>query len=70
MIKFYINKSGKEFFSQDKFCTHNIYSHVKKVTKHTPKWVLKNKVRTVKTGWCEENLIFAWVADVKKGYEE
>ena len=56
----------EDFFSQDKNCTHTIYSHVKKITKNTPQWIKKNKTRKVKTGWCEENLIFAWVQMLKK----
>ena len=56
----------EDFFSQDKNCTHTIYSHVKKITKNTPQWIRENKARTVKTGWCEENLIFAWVQMLKK----
>jgi len=59
-------KVWEDFFTQDKNCTHTIYSHVKKITKHTPSWIRENKTRTVKTGWCEESLIFAWVQMLKK----
>ena len=59
-------KIWEEFFDQDKNCTHNIYTHVKKITKKTPTWIKKNTTRTVKTGWCEENLIFAWIQMLKK----
>ena len=39
---------------------YNIYSHIKKVTKKTPKWLSKNKVTTSPTGWCSEGLVWAF----------
>ena len=53
----------EKFFMQDcgKEKTHSIYSHIKTVTKNTPQWLKKSRVRTIKTEWCEENLVSAWV---------
>jgi hypothetical protein len=49
-----------DFFSQDKYDTHTIYSHVKKVTKDTPTWIRKNMVSTVPTAWCSETITIAF----------
>ena len=67
-------KIWETFFSQDTRnshtnYTHNIYSHVKKVTDQTPTWIKKNQVKTIKTEWCEENLVYAWIKMLKKAFE-
>lgn len=54
----------KSFFLNQK--GFSLYSHIKKVTDETPKWLLKTRVPTIKTGWCQENLVRAWVSMLKK----
>jgi hypothetical protein len=52
-----------KFFNEDKFPekNFNIYTHLKEVNENTQKWVSDNSIRSIKTGWCEENLVFAWI---------
>lgn len=56
----------EEFFKGDSKNTHNIYSHVKEVTKDTQDWIKENKIKTMKTGWCEENLVYVWIKLLKE----
>lgn len=65
-------KIWEKFFSGDNYPipSYNIYSHLKKVTDETPNWILKNKIRTIKTGWCEENLVFAWINLLKEALKD
>lgn len=49
---------------------YNVYSHPKIVTKNTPDWIQKSKIRTIKTSWCDESLVFAFLRMVKKGMED
>jgi len=62
----------EKFFRQDcgKQKTHSIYSHIKTVTKNTPQWLKKSRVRSIKTGWCEENLVSAWVKMVREALKD
>lgn len=49
----------------------NIYSHPKMVTDRTPDWIKKAKIsRPLKTGWCDESLVFAYLKMVKKAMED
>lgn len=53
-------KLWEDFFSEDPHGRrHNIYSHPKEINEKTPKWIVENRVRTVKTGWCSEGLLKA-----------
>ena len=56
-------KIWSDFFSSDNYPvpSFNIYSHIKTVNENTQEWLKQNRVRTIKTGWCEENLVFAWI---------
>lgn len=49
---------------------YNLYSHPKVVTEDTPGWIIQSKIRTIKTGWCDESLVFAFLKMVKKGMED
>ena len=42
------------------------YFYLKKITKKTPEWIIKNSVKTVKTAWCSENLVKALCQMLKK----
>ena len=61
-------KIWENFFKQDRnpVKSYNIYSHVKEVNKNTPEWIVKNKVRTVKTRWCGESLVKAFILMIEK----
>jgi len=52
-------KQWEEFFSFEN--TYTIYSHLKTVTDNTQEWIEKSKIRTIKTGWCEKSLVYAWI---------
>ena len=62
----------EKFFQQDcgKQKTHSIYSHIKTVTKDTPQWLKKSRVRSIKTGWCEENLVSAWIKMIREALKD
>jgi len=66
------NKKWVDFFKQDENGekSYSIYSHIKDKNDKTQKWLLKNRVRTIKTGWCEDNLVWAWVKMLKKALED
>ena len=55
------NRAWTTFFSQDEYNSHNIYTHLKEITDKTQSWVKKNKIKNIKTQWCEENLVWAWI---------
>jgi hypothetical protein len=59
----------EDFFSNggDKY---NIYSHPKIINENTPDWIIKNKVKTVNTGWCTENLVKALCQMLKKALKD
>jgi hypothetical protein len=65
------NKIWTTFFSQDNYPiqSYNIYTHLKEVTDKTPDWVKRNKIRGIKTGWCEENLVWAWIKLLRAALE-
>lgn len=62
----------EKFFKGDDYPvpSFNIYAHVKKVTDKTPEWIEKAKIRTVKTEWCEESLVTAWVNMLKTALKD
>lgn len=62
-------KIWEKFFSQDINNTSTIYTHLKLVTDKTPNWVKNFKVDTIKTDWCGENLIHAFVQMLKKAIQ-
>jgi len=60
-----------KFFKQDntqKLFT--LYSHIKKVSSTTPKWLKKHAVRTASTDWCGENLVWAWIKMLKAALKD
>jgi hypothetical protein len=59
----------ENFFAQDTQNKHNIYAHLKTVTKKTPNWIKKQKVKTVGTNWCGEGLIYAFNQMLRKALE-
>ena len=51
----------KDFFIQDYGKNRfNIYTHIKKKTKKTPKLLWDRRVNSVSTGWCGEGIVFAY----------
>lgn len=62
----------EKFFKQDDNFTKtfSIYSHLKQVTDKTPGWIKSAKIRSIKTGWCEENLVHAWQKLIKAALED
>jgi hypothetical protein len=62
----------EKFFSGDNYPvpSYNIYSHLKKVDEQTPKWIESGKIRSIKTGWCEESLVNAWINMIKAGLKD
>ena len=61
-----------KFFNQDNYPVknYNIYTHLKQETENTQKWISENKIRSIKTGWCEENLVFAWIKLLEKALKD
>ena len=64
------NSIWEKFFLEDSKCTHSIYSHIKKESLKTQNWVKNNKVNTINTKWCDESLVFAWIAMLKKALKD
>lgn len=62
-------KIWAKFFNDGKtpLPQYNIYSHIKKVDSNTPKYISRGKVKTIKTAWCEENLVWAQIKMLKRG---
>lgn len=60
-----------KFFNGDNFPIKNysIYTHLKSISDKTPKWISENKIKGIKTGWCEENLVLAWIKLLQKAME-
>jgi hypothetical protein len=59
----------EKFFKEDKYKSYNIYSHIKNVTDKTQSWLLKNRVKSITTGWCEESLVKAFIQMLEKALE-
>ena len=61
-----------EFFKEDNYKekSYSIYSHLKQVTPETQPWLLDNTVSPIKTGWCEDNLVWAWVKMLKAALKD
>jgi len=61
-----------KFFNSDRYPikNYNIYTHLKEVNSNTPKWVEDHKIKSIKTGWCEENLVFAWIKLLKSALKD
>jgi len=57
------SKQWINFFNQDKYPvqSYSIYTHLKKISDRTQEWVKDHHIRAIKTGWCEENLVWAWI---------
>lgn len=57
------NSTWLKFFNGDNYPIKNytIYTHLKEVTDKTPDWIYDNRIKSIKTGWCEENLVMAWI---------
>jgi hypothetical protein len=66
------SKQWFDFFKQDNYSlkSYSIYSHIKQLTNNTQPWLLENTVKPVKTGWCEESLVWAWIKMLKKALED
>jgi hypothetical protein len=63
-------KVWEDFFSQDLKDTHSIYSHIKTVSDSTQPWIKKHKVKSVKTGYCEVTLVYAWIQLLKEALKD
>uniref|UniRef100_A0A6C0CZ32 Uncharacterized protein n=1 Tax=viral metagenome TaxID=1070528 RepID=A0A6C0CZ32_9ZZZZ len=65
-------KQWYDFFKQDKFPikSYSVYSHVKTITNKTQEWIRENHIRAIKTGWCEENLVWAWINLLKQALKD
>lgn len=66
------NQIWEKFFKSDDYPikSYNIYSHLKTVSDKTPKWIKNNKIKNIKTGWCEESLVNAWIKMLKEGLKD
>jgi Core-2/I-Branching enzyme/LicD family len=65
-------KTWADFFKEDNLPvkSYSIYSHVKTVTSATQPWLVENRIRTIKTGWCEDNLVWAWINMLKEALKD
>jgi hypothetical protein len=56
-----------KFFNSDRYPikNYNIYTHLKEVNDKTQQWIYDHRIKSIKTGWCEENLVFAWIKLLK-----
>lgn len=61
-------KIWEQFFSSDNYPVkaYSIYTHLKTITDKTQNWVLKNKIQTIETAWCDKSLVYAWINMIKK----
>ena len=66
------NQQWVKFFKGDRYpvTSYSIYSHLKMVTENTPAWISRHKIKSIKTGWCEENLVFAWIKLLRKALQD
>jgi len=64
------NTIWEKFFLQDSNCTHSIYSHIKNNSEKTQDWLKSNQVKTIKTTWCDESLVHAWINMLKKALQD
>tara|TARA_Y100000816_G_C26102784_1_gene584953 strand:+ start:411 stop:1244 length:834 start_codon:yes stop_codon:yes gene_type:complete len=52
----------KDFFRNSPEGEYSIYTHPKKISSESNDWIKKHKIKNrIKTGWCEENLVFAFI---------
>jgi hypothetical protein len=65
-------KAWLDFFKQDNLPvkSYSVYSHMKTVTEASQPWLIENRIRTIKTGWCEESLVWAWVNMLKEALKD
>lgn len=65
-------KMWERFFNQDNYPVkpYNIYAHLARPSDKHPSWIQKGRIPTIKTGWCEENLLKVWVNLLKKAYKD
>jgi hypothetical protein len=65
-------KNWLNFFKEDNYSekSYSIYSHLKEVTDQTQPWLLDNRVPTIKTGWCEDSLVWAWIKMLKEALKD
>lgn len=65
-------KAWYDFFKEDNLPvkSFSVYSHMKTVTDESQTWLVENRIRTIKTGWCEESLVWAWVNMLKKALKD
>lgn len=55
----------EEFFQDVPTTKHTIYAHIKKISPSTLHWLRKNKIKPVKTDYCDVSLVFAWIQLLK-----
>ncbi len=60
----------EDFLSDPYADNFNVYAHIKDVNSKTPKWLKKNKVRTIKTDWCGDNLVFAFIQMLREALKD
>lgn len=62
----------EKFFNQDKFSkkSYSIYAHLKEKTKNTPDWIGNNAIKSIKTDWCDDSLVWAWVNMLKEAMKD
>jgi galactoside 2-L-fucosyltransferase 1/2 len=62
----------KAFFANADPEKYTIYVHYKDSTdkNNTPDWLVKHKVRSVKTGWCDIGLLHAFLVMLKKAMKD
>jgi hypothetical protein len=63
----------EQFFAGDDYPvkSYTIYAHTKNNNeKDIPQWIKDNKIRSIKTGWCEENLVHVWINLLKTAYKD
>ena len=64
------NNLWKKFFKNGDSNKYSIFSHVKNVSKKTPKWIKKNMIPTIPTSWCGKNLPVAFINMLKKAIKD
>lgn len=66
------SQSWIKFFNSDKYPikNYNIYTHLKEINKNTQDWLVDHKIQSIKTGWCEENLVYAWIKLLQKALKD
>jgi len=62
------NEIWEKYFNNNQ--TYNIYTHIKTVNDNTQEWVIKNRIQTIDTEWCNISLVYAFINLLKEALKD